>query len=110
MTDGTSLLTFKRTSGATGRAGKLIQNKTLMLDAKQTTHFLERVESSNFWKLPAVLEDRGVDGAQWIIEGVRDGSYHLVDRWSPTGGEFRELGLYMAKNLAELELHKSEIY
>jgi hypothetical protein len=42
------------------------------LDGAQTNLFLENVEGSNFWKLPSVLEDRGVDGAQWIIEGMRE--------------------------------------
>jgi hypothetical protein len=108
--DGASLLTWKVASGATGRAGNLIQNKTLTLDGKQTNLFLEQVERSNFWKLPPVLEDRGVDGAQWIIEGVRDGDYHIVDGWSPKDGEVRALGMYMAKNLAKIKLDHSEIY
>jgi hypothetical protein len=25
----------------------------------------------------------GVDGAQSIVEGVKQGKYHVVDRWSP---------------------------
>ena len=29
----------------------------------------------------------GVDGAQWIFEGVKDSTYHVVDRWSPDNGE-----------------------
>ena len=109
-TDGTSLLTWKMTSGATGRAGKLIQDTAFTLDSAQTSLFLEKVERSNFWKLPSVLEDRGLDGAQWIIEGMRDGKYHIVDRWSPKDGEIRALGIFMSEDLAKIKLATREIY
>lgn len=72
--DGTSLLIRKMTSGVAGDPGRLLQNRTLTLNREQTNRFLEQVERCNFWKLPPILEDRGVDGAQWIVEGVRDGS------------------------------------
>jgi len=76
----------------------------------QTSRFLEHVERSKFWKLPPVLDDGGVDGAQWIIEGVRYGDYHVVDRWSPQNGEIRSLGLYILRDLAKLKLARNEIY
>ena len=31
------------------------------------------------------------DGAQWVLEGTRNGRYHVVDRWSPTGTEYEQL-------------------
>jgi hypothetical protein len=108
--DGTSLLIRKMTSGVTGHPGSLIQNRTLIVNREQTTRFLEQVERNNFWKLPPVLEDRGVDGAQWIVEGVRDGGYHIVDRWSPKDDEIHALGLYMASDPAKINLASSEIY
>ena len=79
-TDGTSLLIRKMTSGVTGHPGRLIQNRTCIVNREQTSRFLVQVERSNFWNLPPVLEDRGVDGAQWIVEGIRDGACHIVDR------------------------------
>ncbi len=30
--------------------------------------------------------EMGNDGAQWVIESVRDGKYRLVERWSPKAG------------------------
>ena len=38
---------------------------------------------------------RSVDGAQWIIEAVSGGNYHLVDRWK--GGDLREGTLLLVK-------------
>ena len=99
------------TSGAGDyKPGKLIQNKTRTLTSEQTSWFLGKIEAHNFWKLPSIQEDRGVDGAQWIIEGVRNGTYHIVDRWSPADGEIRDLGLFMLNDLAKIELAAKEVY
>jgi hypothetical protein len=38
-----------------------------------------------------------MDGARWILEDVRDGKYHLVDRWSPDTGTFREAALLLVQ-------------
>jgi len=108
--DGTSSLVCKIAGGATGRPGKLIKNRSFSLNQMQTSRFLEHVERSKFWKLPPVLDDGGVDGAQWIMEGVRYGDYHVVDRWSPQNGEIRSLGLYILRDLAKLKLARNEIY
>jgi hypothetical protein len=32
--------------------------------------------------MPTSEEFRGTDGAQWIVEALREGRYHVVDRWS----------------------------
>ena len=55
-------------------------------------------------------QDRGVDGAQWIIEGVRNGTYHVVDRWSPREGQVRALGLFMVTELAKMKFAADELY
>lgn len=69
--DGTSSLIEKMTGGVTGHPGKLIQNKTITLNHEETGEFLRRVERSGFWKLQQPSEGFGVDGARWIMEGVR---------------------------------------
>jgi hypothetical protein len=109
--DGTALLTTKMTSGAGGyKPGKLIQNETRTFTSEQTNWFLGKIEAHSFWKLPSTQEDRGVDGAQWIIEGVRNGTYHIVDRWSPEDGQIRALGLFMVNDLAKIRLAAKEVY
>jgi hypothetical protein len=37
----------------------------------------------------------GLDGAEWIVEGVDEQGYHFVDRWSPDSGPVREFGEFM---------------
>lgn len=109
--DGRALLTTKITSGAGGyKPGKLIENETHVLTAVETNWFFGKIEALNFWKLPSSQEDRGVDGAQWIIEGVKDGKYHIVDRWSPRDGEIRALGLLFLEDLAKMKFAAKEVY
>ena len=64
-----------------------------------------------FWSLPSRLNDQpGPDGSQWVIEGVKAGKYHIVDSWMPQQGPVRELGLYLAIELALLRIPKNELY
>ena len=55
-------------------------------------------------------DQEGTDGSQWVIEGVRAGRYHVVDRWTPSKGVVRELGLMLAFDLAKMDIPKNEIY
>jgi len=109
--DGTSRLTRKISSGAGGYApGKLIDSYTIILTKEQTGWILGKIEGNRFWKLPSIQETLGLDGSQWIIEGIKNGSYHLVDRWSPKDGEVRAIGLAMMKELAKLKVPAKELY
>lgn len=52
---------------------------------------LKHLESADFWNLAGDPsdEERGLDGADWVIEGRRAGIYHSVIRWNPVPGPFR---------------------
>jgi hypothetical protein len=82
----------KRTDGHGGYgAGKLVGTAECELSrpqAKQLGRLLERV---GFWEMPSFEECQGLDGTQCILEGVRGGVYHVVDRWSPHGTPYAEL-------------------
>jgi hypothetical protein len=83
--DGTGMLTTKITSGAGGyRPGTITENRSQLLSKEQISTFLAKVDDVQFWKAPNPVNDqRGTDGSQWIIEGLKNGRYHVVDRWSP---------------------------
>jgi hypothetical protein len=110
--DGIGVLTTKVASGAGGfRPGHLIENMSRPLTREQTQAFLARLTKVGFWSLPSPVNDQtGTDGSQWIIEGVKEGKYHVVDRWLPDKGAVRELGLYLAVGLAQMNVPKDEIY
>ena len=64
---------------------------------------------SDFWNLPSSRDQGGIDGAQWIVEGRVGSQYHVVDRWTPESGTFRDLGLLFLK-LAKFSFPDREIY
>jgi len=84
--DETGMLTTKVANGEAGflkTITHLIEDISRPLTREQTHAFLAQVKRSQFWLLPSSVNDQtGTDGAQWIIEGVKNGKYHVVDRWS----------------------------
>jgi hypothetical protein len=112
QSDGSWLLITKVASGAGGYSpGTLTTNTSRKLTAQEAQSLVSRVESGRFWNAPNPVNDQtGTDGSQWIIEGVKAGRYHVVDRWMPKNGPARELGLFLAFDLAGLSIPKNEIY
>jgi hypothetical protein len=113
--DGTALLTTKITSGKGGyEPGHLIEKRTQKLTKEQTESFLEEIQEFKFWTLPtSPPKDPNVvelDGAQWVLEGIKDGHYHVIDRWSPDKGEVHALGIIMLIDLAKLKLLYQDVY
>jgi hypothetical protein len=81
------------------------------LTAQEAQDFLSRVEKVGFWNAPNPVNDQtGTDGSQWIIEGVKKGKYHIIDRWMPKSGPAHELGILLAFNLAHFQIPTKEIY
>lgn len=109
--DGICELTAKVGLGAGGYdPGMLIRNETRPLTREQSEWFLNQV-NLEFWNLPKEdAKTGGLDGSQWVIEGVKNGQYHIEDRWSPDAGPIHDLGLAMAIGLADLRIPKDEIY
>jgi hypothetical protein len=113
--DGTAVITTRIASGQGGyEPGRLTTNRTERIGRERTSWVLDRIAELNFWTLPTNPPPNpdvvGVDGAQWIFEGVKDGTYHMVDRWSPDKGEVHSLGIMMLLDLANLKLLYQEIY
>lgn len=71
--------------------GKLVENETKALTKSQVNAFLELVNKSNFWNMQVLDFRIGADGEGNIIEGVKDGNYHIAYRWTPESGEFYDL-------------------
>ncbi len=108
--DNSGILYAKIASGAGGYVpGKLEKSIEKKLDNSDVTDFLTMIEKESFWNIPTVEEtdEYGLDGAQWIVEGLLNGNYHVVDWWSPEKGNVRNIGLYFL-NISGLEVN--EIY
>lgn len=111
QSDGSWILITKVASGAGGYSpGTLTTNTSRQLTAQEAQSFRSKVENDGFWNAPNPVNDQeGTDGSQWIIEGVKAGRYHVVDRWMPKNGPARNLGQFLAFDLAKLSI-PDEIY
>lgn len=90
-------LIAKQLDGAGGYdPGKLVVNNTRALTSKEWDEFAKHLEQSSYWTLKTDGGDIGTDGAQWILEGTKDGRYHVVDRWTPKEADrFRKTCFYL---------------
>lgn len=59
--------------------------------------FMMHLEHTEFWLMPTENPSAMFDGAQWIMEGYREGRYHVVDRQSPGPGAYADAGLYLLR-------------
>lgn len=85
--DGTAALITKKMGGRGGyEPGKLILDKQIKLSNQETRVLIEGLERANFWRLASAdPNDAGYDGSQWVVEGVKGGTYHVVSRWIGNG-------------------------
>jgi hypothetical protein len=90
--------------------GRITRYGVSWLRKARTQELLTAIENAGFWNMPEAGAPFGLDGAQWILEGVRGGKYHIVDRWSPEAGDpVRAVGV-LALKLARFRIRAAEIY
>ena len=83
--------------------GKIKISSTVTITTKKYKQFIRKIGYYYFfWYIAETGKSLGLDGAQWIVEGLSNGKYHIVDRWSP-GGRVRKIGLQFLK-LSGLEV------
>jgi hypothetical protein len=64
-------------------SGKLILDTENTLSRAQVKDMLNQLQDLGFWSMTTEGASHGMDGAQWVLEGVKGAKYHIVDRWSP---------------------------
>ncbi|MEN3327038.1 MAG: hypothetical protein V7638_1845 [Acidobacteriota bacterium] len=73
--------------------------------------FMLHLEHARYWLMPTEDNRMMFDGAQWIMEGYREGRYHVVDRQSPDPDPYRDACLYLLRQSGLLaETPASEVY
>ena len=81
-----AVIIAKRLDGSGGYApGTLAESRSRELSRADWLQFQQLLQRLDYWS-DAVPEDHelgGLDGAQWILEGVRGDTYRALDRWSP---------------------------
>ena len=93
--DGSGELALKTLTGnGMYEPGLLWTNMTVAVASNGVARLLDRIAFCNFWgQKPEIGVHEGKDGAQWIIEGVSNGVYHITDRWCPDQPAYKDAAL-----------------
>jgi hypothetical protein len=97
--DGAGQIEFR---SADARHQHMSAEKPLPISPQQAIDFSSSLDRIQFLKMPTEVTQSGFDGADWIVEVVQDGKYHVVLRWCPGKTPLGELG----RNLFMLAGHK----
>jgi hypothetical protein len=109
--DGSGDLVAKVLSGMGGyNSGSLIMNQQSHVSAVEVSSFIEKLSNANFWHLSTIRIEYIDDGAEWIMEATKNGTYHIIQRTSPRTGAFRDACMFLAIALAKLKIPDREIY
>ena len=71
--------------------GKIAINRRVTVGQKEWHRLTTLVGRAGLWDMPTRITDLGHDGENFLVEGVADGKYHVVYRWTPAPGAYREL-------------------
>jgi hypothetical protein len=88
---------------------ELETNDTVSVSFFKWYRFKGKLADADFWKLD--LNDKTAqpnDGSSWVVEGVIDGKYHMIERWGP-GPDLRNACLYLL-SISNLKIPKRDIY
>jgi hypothetical protein len=76
-------------------AGEIVKRTQRALSPAEENKFLTRLKQVGFWEMRKNQDRFGMEGAQWILEGIDNGRYQVVDRWSPGPGPYRDVCLIL---------------
>ena len=91
------------------KPGKIAVVKSKKLSKEEWAEFKRLFDRSKFWTLPTEKEFDGTaveDGDRLVLEGVKDGKYHIVNRTSENSSPYFELCQYMILDLSGLDVQK----
>ena len=99
LNDQTGTITVKKTDGVGGfglqKVGKIIWDKTRELSQTEITSVRNEINENKFWEIINTQEPPGLDGSPWIIEGVKKGTYHFLEKESPEKGKIYNIGVHL---------------
>jgi hypothetical protein len=109
---GGAMLVVTELTGAGGyEPGVIGMREERPLSGAEWNALTKALAGIDFWNMPTKpprsLDAIGMDGAQWILEGYRAGTYHVIDRWSPKSVTYRDVCL---KFLALARHTVSDVY
>ena len=114
------ILVAKRLSGQGGyEVGTLKTEKRRRLKPAEWQHLIALLTQAGFWEMSYADKKREpnekgeveicLDGSEWVLEGVRQGIFHAVNRYCPDEKSFQAIGTYLAK-ISGLGVKERELY
>lgn len=89
-------LIAKQLSGAGGyEPGTISKRIDRPLTVTEAARLREVVAATDVFTMSPRETNAGLDGAEWIIEGIDEQGYHFISRWSPEQGNVRKLGMFL---------------
>jgi hypothetical protein len=112
---GTGWFHTRMTSGkGEAQPGRIIESGMSWSWKSRTASFLSMVDQAAFWNLPTLSEaDEKADApcrAHWILEGIKNGQYHVVDRCSPDPSDPVRVVGTRALKLGRVRPRASKVY
>ena len=91
---------------------KLTVNNTRPLTKGEWEGFIDLIEDSQFWSMAAgAAGPTADDGARWMIEGMRNQKYHVVNRHNPNDDAYRQAGIYLIRiSGIKIDESRNELY
>lgn len=76
-------------------ATKILREERRKISRDEMNGIRMHFKVTDFFAQPSFEESRvGNDGAQWVIEALMDGRYHVVALWSPDDRFIRRIGMH----------------
>jgi hypothetical protein len=88
--------------------GRWVETADRALSPAEWRRFSRLVQLAPFWELPPEGGHHGMDGADYILEGMREGCYHYVRRWSPDPSADQENFWFACEYLHELATQQAQ--
>jgi hypothetical protein len=91
LVDGTGELSVARVILHSGKPDSVLRKDRVPVSAERVDEFLTLLQKAGFWNSATEEKrdkDRLLKGIHWVLEGVRNREYLVVDRLSPKGNDF----------------------
>jgi hypothetical protein len=103
-------LSARRTDGQAGfEQGKLVEAKDVELSEEDSRVLEQKIQNLQFFDMAVDDGVLGMDGDEWILEGVSQGKYHVARRWCASSYKSRKRGLTAFISLCKFLVDKSEL-
>lgn len=90
-------------------AGKLVESKEVELSANDSKTLEVLIRNLNFFQMTTDDDVMMLDGDEWVLEGVSQGKYHLIERGNAYNYRIEQRGLTAFHDLSKFLLDRCKL-